>query len=90
MGEATRSRCSIPRLGRTSLPRCSKDAANEVVDCVLKFGVRAKAYQADVASLEQVDTMVAAVLEDLGPVQILRSRAMMDQVMPMSSVPSRR
>src|SRR5689334_6836837 len=48
-----------------------KDAANEVVDGVLKFGVRAKAYQADVANMEEVDSMVAAVLEDLGPVQIL-------------------
>src|SRR4051794_3366558 len=48
-----------------------KDAAEETCDQILKFGVRAKAYQADVANAEQVDKMVAAVLNDLGTVSIL-------------------
>jgi NAD(P)-dependent dehydrogenase (short-subunit alcohol dehydrogenase family) len=41
------------------------------VDEAVKFGIRAKAYRADVANVEQVDDMVASVLNDLGPVQIL-------------------
>jgi 3-oxoacyl-(acyl-carrier-protein) reductase len=49
----------------------AKEAAEAVVDEAVKFGVRAKAYQADVAQAEQVDAMVAAVLNDLGPVRIL-------------------
>ena len=48
-----------------------KDAADEVCDRVIQFGVRAKAYQADVAVAEQVEQTVAAVLNDLGPVSIL-------------------
>ena len=48
-----------------------KDAAESLVDEAVKFGIRAKAYRADVANVEQVDDMVASVLNDLGPVQIL-------------------
>ena len=51
--------------------RSCKDAAEETCDQILKFGVRGKAYQADVANAEQVERMVASVLEDLGPVNIL-------------------
>jgi 3-oxoacyl-(acyl-carrier-protein) reductase len=49
----------------------SKEAADETCDQIVKFGVRAKAYQADVAKAEEVDRMVASLLEDLGPVSIL-------------------
>jgi 3-oxoacyl-(acyl-carrier-protein) reductase len=49
----------------------NNEAAESLVDEAVKFGVRAKAYQADVANIEQVDRMVASVLEDLGPIQIL-------------------
>jgi len=49
----------------------NKDAAESLVDEAVKFGIRAKAYRADVANVEQVDDMVASVLNDLGPVQIL-------------------
>jgi 3-oxoacyl-(acyl-carrier-protein) reductase len=49
----------------------SREAAEAVVNEAVKFGVRAKAYQADVANADQVDALVAAVLNDLGPVQIL-------------------
>jgi 3-oxoacyl-(acyl-carrier-protein) reductase len=47
------------------------EAAESFVNEAVKFGVRTKAYQADVANVEQVDRMVASVLDDLGPVQIL-------------------
>jgi 3-oxoacyl-(acyl-carrier-protein) reductase len=49
----------------------SKNAADQVVDLCVKFAVRAKAYQADVANFEQVDAVVRQVLNDLGPVSIL-------------------
>src|SRR5690242_12542218 len=49
----------------------AKEAADETCDQMAKFGVRAKAYQADVAIAQQVDQMVASVLQDLGPVNIL-------------------
>jgi len=49
----------------------NKDAAESLVDEAVKFGIRAKAYRADVANVEQVDDMVASVLNDLGAVQIL-------------------
>jgi 3-oxoacyl-(acyl-carrier-protein) reductase len=48
-----------------------KDGADQVCDQLIKFGVRAKAYQANVASIEEVDNMVHAVLNDLGTVNIL-------------------
>lgn len=48
-----------------------RDEADSFVDEAIKFGIRAKAYQADVANVEAVDRMVASVLDDLGPVQIL-------------------
>src|SRR4051812_15198676 len=50
--------------------KCS-EAAEETCEQAMKFGVRTKAYQADVANAQQVDDMVAAVLKDLGPVSIL-------------------
>lgn len=48
-----------------------KDDADKVVEEILKLGVKAKAYQADVASAARVDAMVAGVFDDFGPVQIL-------------------
>ena len=47
------------------------DAAEEVCAQAATFGVRAKAYQADVAVPEQIDTMVAAMINDFGPATIL-------------------
>src|SRR5689334_784442 len=47
------------------------ERAEEVCDAARKFGARTFAYQADVAVLEQVDSMVAKILNDLGPVSIL-------------------
>ena len=49
----------------------SKEGADAVCDQVAKFGVRVKAYHADVANIAEVDQMVAGVLTDLGPVNIL-------------------
>ena len=49
----------------------AKEAADETCRLIRQFGVRTNAYQADVANSEQVDTMIAAVLEEFGPVSIL-------------------
>ena len=49
----------------------NKEAADATCDLILPTGSRAKAYQADVASAEQVDAMFAKVLDDLGPISIL-------------------
>ena len=48
-----------------------RDAADEVMALAAQSGVRAEAIQADVADAEQVDKMVAQVLETLGPPSIL-------------------
>ena len=48
------------------------EAADEVCDSALKFGIRAKAYKADVSKADQVDPMIAAILQDFGQlIQIL-------------------
>ena len=49
----------------------SKDAADQTCAQLRELGVRTNAYQADVSIAEQVDGMVAAVLEEFGPVSIL-------------------
>ena len=49
----------------------SKDAADDTCTHVRQLGVRTNAYQADVSNVEQVDTMIARVLEEFGPVSIL-------------------
>ena len=49
----------------------ARDAAEEVVTLAAQSGVRAEAIQADVADAEQVDKMVAQILDSLGPVSIL-------------------
>ncbi|HTW95599.1 MAG TPA: 3-oxoacyl-[acyl-carrier-protein] reductase [Tepidisphaeraceae bacterium] len=51
--------------------RGNETAAAEVVDELIKKAVRAKAYKVDVADAKLVDEMVAAVLNDLGPVSVL-------------------
>ena len=48
-----------------------RDSADEVVALAAQSGVRAEAIQADVANAEQVDKMVAQVLDTLGPPSIL-------------------
>lgn len=46
-------------------------AADEVCERAEKLGVRARAFQADVADAQQVDRMAASVLDALGPTSIL-------------------
>jgi 3-oxoacyl-[acyl-carrier protein] reductase len=48
------------------------EAAEEVCALAQKFAVRAKAYRADVSKADQVDAMIAAILNDFGqPIQIV-------------------
>src|SRR5579864_3104142 len=49
----------------------SREAADEVVTLAAQSGVRAEAIAADVANAEQIDKMVAQVLETLGTPPIL-------------------
>jgi 3-oxoacyl-(acyl-carrier-protein) reductase len=49
----------------------AKEAADSTCAVIRAFGVRTNAYQADVADAALVDKMVAAVLNDFGPVHIL-------------------
>lgn len=49
----------------------SVDEAQKVCEQMVQKGVRAKAYQADVASGEQVDQMIGKMINDLGPASIL-------------------
>src|SRR5689334_21473921 len=49
----------------------SRDAAEEVCGLIRQFGVRTNSYQADVAVCEQVDQMIAGVINELGPISIL-------------------
>jgi 3-oxoacyl-(acyl-carrier-protein) reductase len=51
--------------------RAAKDQAYQLCEIIAHKNVRVKDYQADVAVAEQVDQMVAHVLEDLGPISIL-------------------
>ena len=53
----------------------SKDAAEEVLMVIRGTGRRSVAVQADVASPEQVETMVTTVEGELGPVDILVNNA---------------
>jgi 3-oxoacyl-[acyl-carrier protein] reductase len=52
-----------------------KDAANEVCGLAREKGIRAEAYQADVAIEEQANAMVETVVHDLGPISILVNNA---------------
>ncbi|HEX2973004.1 MAG TPA: 3-oxoacyl-[acyl-carrier-protein] reductase [Tepidisphaeraceae bacterium] len=49
----------------------AQQAAEQVCEEAAKFGSRAKAYRADVANAQEVDQMVAATINDLGPISIL-------------------
>lgn len=49
----------------------AKDKADDVCSEVIKRGVRCNAYQVDVAIADQVDQMIASILNDLGPISIL-------------------
>src|SRR5436305_2074627 len=46
-------------------------AASAVIEEIERRNVRAKAYKANVADADQVDEMAAAILNDLGPVDVL-------------------
>lgn len=49
----------------------AREAADSTVEALSALNVKAKAYQADVADMTQVDLMAQKVLDDFGPVQIL-------------------
>jgi 3-oxoacyl-(acyl-carrier-protein) reductase len=49
----------------------AKDAADDTCSRIRQLGVRTNAYQADVSSVDQVEKMVARVLEEFGPVSIV-------------------
>jgi 3-oxoacyl-(acyl-carrier-protein) reductase len=51
--------------------RSAKELADQVVDTIVQKAVRSKAYQVNVADAQQVDQMIAHVLDDLGPVSIV-------------------
>jgi 3-oxoacyl-[acyl-carrier protein] reductase len=53
----------------------SADAANAVVNAITEAGGTARAYQADVASAEQVDAMVKGVVAEFGKIDILVNNA---------------
>ena len=51
---------------------CHTEAAEEVTDAARKFGVRVGSYKSDVSKADQVDAMIAQILQDFGqPIQIL-------------------
>jgi len=49
----------------------NRDAAQDLCENIVQWGVRAKPYLADVADAKQVSEMIGAVLGELGPVSIL-------------------
>lgn len=51
--------------------RQNQEAAEAVCEQIVRLGVRAKAYKADIADPQQVDQMIAAIMTDLGPVSVL-------------------
>jgi len=53
----------------------SKDQAEEVCRSVREQGVRSRAYQANAANSEEVQTMVKAALTEFGPLSILVNNA---------------
>ena len=53
----------------------NKDMALDVVKEIEKFGVKSKAYQADVADTNQVKNMIKQINEDLGYINILINNA---------------
>jgi NAD(P)-dependent dehydrogenase (short-subunit alcohol dehydrogenase family) len=53
----------------------SHDVAESLCNELAQLGVRAKAYQADVANAQLVDQMIQDILDQLGPVSILVNSA---------------
>lgn len=53
----------------------STEQAHEVEGLLHDKGVRARAYQADVASADEVDAMMAQCIKDFGPISILVNNA---------------
>lgn len=53
----------------------SREQADEVCKGLAEKGVRARGYQADVGSAEEVDAMIAAIRAEFGPVSILVNNA---------------
>ncbi|MGH8871817.1 MAG: 3-oxoacyl-[acyl-carrier-protein] reductase [Acidimicrobiia bacterium] len=51
------------------------DAANEVVQSIVRAGGRAAAYRADVSDTDQVEAMFDSIASDLGPVTVLVNNA---------------
>jgi 3-oxoacyl-(acyl-carrier-protein) reductase len=49
----------------------AKDQADQTCELLTQKAVRSKAYQVDVADMQQVDQMLSHVLNDLGPVSIV-------------------
>jgi 3-oxoacyl-(acyl-carrier-protein) reductase len=49
----------------------AKDQADQTCELLTQKAVRCKAYQVDVADMQQVDQMLSHVLNDLGPVSIV-------------------
>jgi glucose 1-dehydrogenase/3-oxoacyl-[acyl-carrier protein] reductase len=57
-------------------------AAEEVVAAIEALGQRAMAVQADVADRGQVEAMVAAVINGLGPIDVLVNNAGVESIVP--------
>lgn len=53
----------------------SQEKAEEVCRAAKELGVRCKAYQSDISSLEQSEKVIKDVTEEFGPVQILVNNA---------------
>src|SRR5207248_491516 len=53
----------------------SKDQADEVCKLIREQGVRSRAYQANAASSDEIQSMVKAALTEFGPISILVNNA---------------
>ncbi|MGH2558386.1 MAG: SDR family NAD(P)-dependent oxidoreductase [Thermomicrobiales bacterium] len=60
----------------------SADKAEDVVSYVRGLGRRALAVQADVASRQQVETMVQRITRELGPIDVLVNNAGVESIVP--------
>lgn len=65
----------------------NRQAAEETLELLAAYPVKAKALQVNVADREQVEAAVKAMEQDLGPIQILVNNAgrTLDKLMPMLS-----
>jgi len=52
-----------------------RKSGDSIVEEALKFGIKAKAYKADVSDKSQVDDMVASAIKDFGRIDILVNNA---------------